>query len=139
MENNEEELNYTDEDEIFDPVFDPKKWEIARGIYVRLIQNKMGVCAQIKLDMGLLNAVVKDKGFDRNTLFVIAFPKPRIKPNAETHFCIFDVFDARNLSIYLKGNNGFTMRDTYNKGVAEKEDLKEKIQEFVDKQNISPS
>jgi hypothetical protein len=126
MENNEEK---------FDPTFDPKKWEIAHGIYVRLIQNGMGVCAQIKLDMSVLNEMVKEKGYDRNTLFIAALPKRKIKPNAETHLCIFDAFDARSKSIYLNGNNGFTMRGDYGRGAVEVENLKDKINEFIDKEN----
>ncbi len=125
MENNEE---------TFDPAFDPKKWEIAKGIYVRLVQNRMGVCAQIKLDMRVLNEIVLEKGYDRNTIFIAALPKLRIKPNAETHLCIFDAFDARKKSIYLNGNNGFTMRDGYGKGGTEVEGLKDKVNDFFDKE-----
>lgn len=125
MENNEE---------TFDPTFDPKKWEIAKGIYVRLVQNGMGVCAQIKLDMRVLNEIVKEKGYDRNTIFIAALPKLRIKPNAETHLCIFDAFDARKKSIYLNGNNGFTMRDNYGKGIVETEGVKDKVNDFFDKE-----
>jgi hypothetical protein len=130
MENNEE---------TFDPVLDPKRWEIAKGIYVRLIQNSMGVCAQIKLDMRVLNEIVKEKGYDRNTMFIAALPKLKIKPNAETHTCIFDAFDARKKSIYLNGNNGFTMRDAYGKGSFETEELKDKMKDFFDEENESPS
>lgn len=133
MENNTE-----DNEETFDPIFDPKKWEIVKGIYVRFIQNGMGVCAQIKLDMRALNEIVKEKGYDKNTLFIAALPKRKIKPNAETHLCIFDAFDARSKSIYLKGNNGFNMRDSYGRGSVEVENLKDKINEFIDKENENP-
>jgi hypothetical protein len=125
----------SNEEETFDPVFDRKKWEIAKGIYVRLIQNSMGVCAQIKLDMRVLNEIVQEKGYDKNTIFIAALPKLKIRPNAETHICIFDAFDARSKSIYLKGNNGFTMRDNYGKGEVEVEKLKDRISQFIDKEN----
>jgi hypothetical protein len=128
----------SNEEETFDPVFDRKKWEIAKGIYVRFIQNSMGVCAQIKLDMRVLNEIVKEKGYDKNTIFIAALPKLKIRPNAETHICIFDAFDARSKSIYLKGNNGYTMRGDYGKGTAEGENLKNKMKDFFDKENESP-